>query len=241
MQGGEFLITRFSLGWLLKKKPPSYWSFEIPWRVEIPASGVPMRKVIEIASNASFGITRRAYWFLLILSNSGVKLLVVSMIAGQDAQTIKASLGSCWSSSSLPRNLQELMSRELYDIEILFKLKQGQDWQHFGWTVQLREWCVEPSSVFFWFAAWTPWTIPKFWSWNDGIIGMMWWLQLERCNINFPGWSASSSSGDRLFGCHCHWPGGKGHNFHPLKIVDLFWKSQTFGGRLANEKNARDK
>ena len=31
--------------------------------VDFPTSGVPMQKVIEIALNASFGITRRAYDF----------------------------------------------------------------------------------------------------------------------------------------------------------------------------------
>lgn len=54
------------------------------------------------------------------------------MIAGPDAQKMSKNQGFTWLLLiiiKLARNLQELMSRELYDIEILFKLKQGQDWQ----------------------------------------------------------------------------------------------------------------
>lgn len=52
------------------------------------------------------------------------------MIAGPDAQKMSKNQGFTWLLLiiiKLARNLQELMSRELYDIEILFKLKQGQD------------------------------------------------------------------------------------------------------------------
>lgn len=67
------------------------------------------------------------------------------------------------------------MSRELYDIEILFKLKQGQDWQHFGWTVELREWCLEPSPVFLWFRSLNIMN-------NSKILIMKWMGSWERCD-----------------------------------------------------------